>query len=432
MKHETSIANPIQRLNNIIKNQIYIVCGTIQAWARTMNNLTNYIDGIYAEYYRDNLDFETSNTLLPNIYLYENIKYDLKNGHINETAEKIRKYFNSTRGGVDAVKFDIVIGNPPYSYKKSDIYIDFTTLGYMLSRQYTVMITPAKWQAKGGDDYNIFRNTIVPHMSKIVFYPCAQEIFDIRNLDGISYFLIDKDVHEEKEIVNKSSRQPIFNNSCTRPMSKQLNNVSLSIMSKIAEVKHINISSVDIRHFGLGSKDYGSDTGELNVMQGDKCTGHYTLSDVTKNQKDIDKFKVVMLHMCGNSYWDNNGNTLGLNKMYINKPNEIQVYDYMPIWISKSMNECKNFILYFNTRIIRFILMMSIVGQTANNKEYWRFVPDPGSFDRIFEDKPLPGYTPDENGEYIDSQGNKHCSLYVKYNLTPEEINIIESVIKAR
>lgn len=40
----------------------------------------------------------------------------------------------------------------------------------------------------------------------------------------------------------------------------------------------------------------------------------------------------------------------------------------------------------------------------------WQFIPDPGSFDHIFTD--------DE--------------LYKKYNLTPEEINIIESVIKER
>ena len=44
------------------------------------------------------------------------------------------------------------------------------------------------------------------------------------------------------------------------------------------------------------------------------------------------------------------------------------------------------------------------------NKEFWRFVPDPGSFDHIFTDK----------------------ELYEKYNLTDEEIGIIESVIKER
>ena len=50
----------------------------------------------------------------------------------------------------------------------------------------------------------------------------------------------------------------------------------------------------------------------------------------------------------------------------------------------------------------------------------------------FLEDKPLEGYTTDDNGEYIDRDGNKHCSLYLKYKLTDDEINIIESVIRDR
>jgi hypothetical protein len=70
--------------------------------------------------------------------------------------------------------------------------------------------------------------------------------------------------------------------------------------------------------------------------------------------------------------------------------------------------------------------------QSKPCSEHWRFVPDPGSFNKIFEDKPLPGYTPNEQGEYTDKDGNVHCSLYVKYKLTADEIAIIESVIKER
>ena len=32
----------------------------------------------------------------------------------------------------------------------------------------------------------------------------------------------------------------------------------------------------------------------------------------------------------------------------------------------------------------------------------------------------------------IDADGNKHCSLYVKYKLTQQEIDVIESVIRKR
>lgn len=77
----------------------------------------------------------------------------------------------------------------------------------------------------------------------------------------------------------------------------------------------------------------------------------------------------------------------------------------------------------------------SLCGLTgiATNDTWWRFVPDPGSWDCIYEDAPLPGYTPDPTtGVYLDAEGRKHCSLYVKYNLAPDEIKVIESVIKSR
>ena len=48
------------------------------------------------------------------------------------------------------MKFDVVIGNPPYN-KGMDL--DFVDLGYKISNKYTVMITPAKWQT-AADDYS--------------------------------------------------------------------------------------------------------------------------------------------------------------------------------------------------------------------------------------------------------------------------------------
>jgi len=62
------------------------------------------------------------------------------------------------------------------------------------------------------------------------------------------------------------------------------------------------------------------------------------------------------------------------------------------------------------TRFVRFLLSLSLCGLTgiATSNEWWRFVPAPEAFDHIFTDQ----------------------ELYEKYQLTDEEINIIESVIK--
>lgn len=85
-------------------------------------------------------------------------------------------------------------------------------------------------------------------------------------------------------------------------------------------------------------------------------------------------------------------------------------HNYTVIFSALTFNECENFVSYINTKLIRFLLYCGRCGNSVTNKETWRFVPDPGPFDHIFTDE----------------------ELYQKYNLTPDEINIIESVIKER
>ena len=71
---------------------------------------------------------------------------------------------------------------------------------------------------------------------------------------------------------------------------------------------------------------------------------------------------------------------------------------------------CESVDSYLATRFVRFLLYLGKCGNTLGNPETWRFVPDPGAFDHIFTDE----------------------ELYKKYNLTDDEIKLIESVIKER
>lgn len=46
------------------------------------------------------------------------------------------------------MNFDVVIGNPPYN---RGMDLDFVHKGFLISTQYTCMITPAKWQTAEAD-----------------------------------------------------------------------------------------------------------------------------------------------------------------------------------------------------------------------------------------------------------------------------------------
>lgn len=97
------------------------------------------------------------------------------------------------------MKFDVVIGNPPYN---NDIYLDFVQLGHALSTKCSVFITPAKWQAKGGQKNEEFRKNIVPYMSKIIHYPCSLDIFNIDEQGGICYYTITKNICNNTVVKN--------------------------------------------------------------------------------------------------------------------------------------------------------------------------------------------------------------------------------------
>lgn len=104
-------------------------------------------------------------------------------GSVVYTEGKVTKKL--IQGAFENMKFDVVIGNPPYN---DDIYLDFVTLGHRPASKYTCMITPAKWQSKGGKKNEKFRKDIVPYMSEVVYYPDCSDVFEITSWGGISYF----------------------------------------------------------------------------------------------------------------------------------------------------------------------------------------------------------------------------------------------------
>ena len=297
-------------------------------------------------------------------------------GNIHYTTAK--DVVKEIQGAFENMKFDVVIGNPPYN---NDIYLDFVTLGHNLSSQYTCMITPAKWQAKGGKKNEDFRKNIVPYMSKIVYYVNSGDIFDIREVTGISYYLIDKEVHDSKYIktIDKLESHDKLNDdwhledNLITLHSRGLNNIVAKISGKKMQYS--------------GGNGHKKVIVSLNLANGGRKTSFSSFS--TDGRMNVVNPLVKL-------------NSIG----------ELAVYgtNYKVIYNLDSDDECDSFISYVNTRFIRFLIFMGVCGQSITNDETWRFVPDPGAFDHIFTDQ----------------------ELYQKYGLTPNEIAIIESVIKER
>jgi len=145
----------------------------------------------------------------------DDYEYDITEVIQDKTGIMFRDMIKEAFG---EMKFDVVVGNPPYN-KGMDL--DFVNRGFDLCDKYCVMITPAKWQTAADDytgcasktiDYRGFREKLVPHMSKVVLYPQSTELFNIYQIDGITYFKLDKqNVHDKCTVVNKCKVQPLIN-----------------------------------------------------------------------------------------------------------------------------------------------------------------------------------------------------------------------------
>ena len=161
--------DPVKRRSHILNNQLFGLA------LRNDESLFFSRRNVFGDPFSDNIDVINAG----NSSYLDLVKQ--KQYSIIETQLK---------GKFGRMKFDVVVGNPPYN---NDIYLDFVTLGHHLSTQYTLMITPAKWQAKTdgkpagskSPDKNVeFRKNIVPFMSKIVNYRNAPELFKIAEWGG--------------------------------------------------------------------------------------------------------------------------------------------------------------------------------------------------------------------------------------------------------
>ena len=331
------------------------------------------------------------------------------------------------------MKFDVVVGNPPYN---NDMYVNFVELCNKLAKTCSLWITPAKFVAKKQ------LSGLYPYFSDFIFYVRAQDIFNIGNLDGIAIYLITNKSNKVCSIVNKSENNSVFNNAEEVDFTqlKSINIFTNSLINKLGDYKHLS-DRLNLSHspYGIDTKVRGSkyydESHPYHLLAGLRLTGDiddrgYISKDlISKGYDMIDKYKVCINKMLGSCRYDSNGMNLGINRLFLYKPNDVTPLGYENLMVFDSLNEAESFCSYLDSKLIRFLFCTALCSQSITELS-WRFIPDPGNFDKVYEDRPLDGYTPDENGIYTDNDGVVHCSLYVKYKLTDEEISVIESVIK--
>lgn len=316
---------------------------------------------------------------------YTEIIKNNKERNIADIFKTIKEQYMLEFTSEDDFKISNIVMNPPYN--PNDLYIDFVKLAKNIASEHVVAITPTKGiSAKGGDKSEDFRKNIVPYIENIVIYPDCTDVFAIAEPSGVAYYIIGKDRQDAINVENKCKLQKIYNDADTRSISNRetLINKGNIINDKLKEFAKFSLSKTDKQgryQVWLNNK---------LAIGGGKAQGTYLFSNDGMFQC-LSLSRIV----------DKNGNTSDV------------IADSQLVFSSDNMYECESFVSWTQTKFVRYLISINLAGLTgvANpNNDWWRFVPDPVNFDHIFTDE----------------------ELYKKYDLTDEEIVIIESVIKER
>ncbi len=319
------------------------------------------------------------------------------------------------------MKFDVIIGNPPYQLNDggaqasaTPLYDKFVLQAKRMNPRYLTMIIPSRWFA-GGKGLDDFRDEMLHdnRLREIVDFPMSEDCFaGVKIEGGVCFFLWNRDncgLCKVKTITkNKTStlERPLLENGVNIFIRY---NEAISILKKVIKFNEESFSQIvsPRKPFGLATNftSYlkNGDNSFIKIY-GNKFTGYLSKDFIIpRNQNWIDKYKIYISKAYGMgdlSY------TQVIGQPFIGEKNSICTETYILIGPFESLEETKNVLTYMKTKFFRF--MVSLIKNTQDcTQKVYQFVP-----------------MQDFSKPWTDEE------LYKKYNLTKEEIDFIESMIK--
>ena len=325
----------------------------------------------------------------------------------------VKKLFN--------MKFDVIIGNPPYQLEvgiEKDnyaiaLYHKFVIQAIKLNPRFISMIIPSRWFA-GGRGLDEFRDDML-HDNRIRVihdYPEAIDCFPGTQIKGgVCYFLWERDNRGLCEITTHfgdrkqpSMIRPLLESGCSTFIRY---NESISILHKVRGKTGENMSKYVSPQtpFGFVTSFKGHKEKQINdiPIYVSGSINYVNRSEVIKGCDLIDVYKVFVPKAGSGS--DSFPHSI-LGMPLLGNKGSICNQTYLVIGPLPNETHCVNLISYIKTRFFRFMVMLKKNTQDAMRGVY-EFVP-----------------LQDFSKPWTDEE------LYAKYGLTEEEIAFIESMIR--
>lgn len=399
----------------ILRENIFLVAKTPMAKEIARRTLTGYHSDwiINAEY-------------------IENIVEDAKDD-IKKEAKKIEGLFGN-------MKFDVVIGNPPYqqeakgaSTRDEPIYPEFMDLAYKLSSLAT-LITPGRFLFNAGQTSKAWNHKMLnnPHIKVIMYQQNSANIFpntDIKGGVAITLYDENKDFgkigiftpyKELESIVNK-----VWENKLVS-FSKIVSSSGLYRFSDVVFEKYPNLyklmgsgtgkkitSKVMSKANKLFTKNRQSSSDiKLIGLINNKRDYRFIARDYLQDNKFIDKFKVMIPKANGSG-------AIGevISTPLVGEPLVGGTDTFISLGPVSTLTEANAILKYVKCKFGRALLGVRKITQD-NPKSTWQYVP-------------LQDFTSKSDIDWTKSIHEIDQQLYKKYNLSQDEINFIETKVQA-
>lgn len=400
----------------VLRENIFVVAKTPMAAAIARRTLVGYHD----------MDV--------NIEFVDNIVEDSKID-VDKEAQKIERLFNN-------MKFDVVIGNPPYqleakgeSTRDEPIYHDFMNLSYKLS-DLVILITPGRFLFNAGQTPKSWNKKMLndEHLKVIMYERDSSKIFPRTDIKGgvvITLRDITKrfvpigtftSITKLNQIIFKVKKEKSFCSLSSIVSSQGLYKFSKKALIRVPEIiKNTGkgtgakitsrIFSILISVFvdeSAADKNYLKVLGLSNRQR----TFKFIKPSFVEKNNFITQYKVMVPKSNGNGIF---GETL--SNPIVSEPGVISTDTFISIGPVKSKYEANSICKYIKTKFSRAMLGGKKVTQD-NPRCTWELVP-------------LQDFTISSDIDWSKSISEIDQQLYKKYNLSVDEINFIETKVQA-
>ena len=357
----------------------------------------------------------------------------------NKKFSEIKLTDTVTEGG-QKMKFDAIVGNPPYqenlqNTSDKQLYNLFMEISYRLSK-HVVMITPSKFLHNAGKTPKAWNQKMLTdkHLKIVKEYDNAKDVFVSTSMSGgvVITFRNEDEVYEPIGFYAVDSKVESVKNKVLQKDFKTIKNI-IYLQNKLNLVKVYNdypnlkaihknekriVSSAFVKlsqlfHDRLKSKDDIEIVGLINRSRVSK----YINKKYLISNENLTGYKVIISAADGASGVINNDHAVRIiGKTCILKKNVGFSQTFISIGAFNNITEAKNLEKYLNTKFTR--LMIGTLKATNGLKQ------------GVWQNVPLQDFTNKSDIDWSKSISEIDKQLYKKYNLTQEEIDFIEKTIK--